>query len=208
MDGLRPEGAPHDPVGARLRALLGHCGPVPWRILEAFSLGRLHGRIAQAASFLSSHCTGLLIVPHSFIHSFITRFPIRRSGALQQTIYGSPSARPVLGSLHNATPQEECPDRCATFIAAARLPQDLRQAVSRTQLWRSMENATFATFPACLFSGAAASVITQIFRTFRVMRWKVPTLRPTGCVKKESQPELWYTYICLVAESFTFSALV
>ena len=26
----------------------------------------------------------------SFIHSSITRFPIRRSGALQQTFYGSP----------------------------------------------------------------------------------------------------------------------
>ncbi len=33
----------------------------------------------------------------SFIHSFITRFPIRRSGALQQTFYGSPPACPVLG---------------------------------------------------------------------------------------------------------------
>ena len=33
------------------------------------------------------------------------------------------------------------------------------------------------------------------------------TLRPTGCVKKESQPELWYTYICLLAASLTFSAL-
>ena len=30
-------------------------------------------------------------------HSFITRFPIRRSGALQQTFYGSPPACPVLG---------------------------------------------------------------------------------------------------------------
>jgi len=30
------------------------------------------------------------------IHSFITRFPIRRSGALQHTFYGSPPACPVL----------------------------------------------------------------------------------------------------------------
>ena len=34
---------------------------------------------------------------HLFIYSFITRFPIRRSGALQQTFYGSPPACPVLG---------------------------------------------------------------------------------------------------------------
>ena len=34
---------------------------------------------------------------HSFIHSFITRFPIRRSGALQQAFYGSPPSCPVLG---------------------------------------------------------------------------------------------------------------
>ncbi len=33
------------------------------------------------------------------IHSFITRFPIRRSGALQQTFYGSPPTCPVLGFL-------------------------------------------------------------------------------------------------------------
>ena len=32
-----------------------------------------------------------------FIHSFITCFPIRRSGALQQTFYGSPPTCPVLG---------------------------------------------------------------------------------------------------------------
>ncbi len=36
---------------------------------------------------------------HAFIHSFITRFPIRRSGALQQTFYGSPPTCPVLGFL-------------------------------------------------------------------------------------------------------------
>ena len=32
-----------------------------------------------------------------FIHSFIACFPIRTSGALQQTFYGSPPACPVLG---------------------------------------------------------------------------------------------------------------
>ncbi len=32
-----------------------------------------------------------------FIHSFITRFPIRRSGAVQQTFYGSPPTCPILG---------------------------------------------------------------------------------------------------------------
>ncbi len=32
-----------------------------------------------------------------FIHSFITRFPIRTLRALQQTFYGSPPACPVLG---------------------------------------------------------------------------------------------------------------
>ena len=32
-----------------------------------------------------------------FIHPFITRLPIRRSGALQHTFYGSPPACPVLG---------------------------------------------------------------------------------------------------------------
>ena len=32
-----------------------------------------------------------------FIYSFITRFPIRRSGVLQQTVYGGPPACPVLG---------------------------------------------------------------------------------------------------------------
>ena len=35
---------------------------------------------------------------YSFIHSFITRFTIRRSGALQQAFYGSPPSCPVLGS--------------------------------------------------------------------------------------------------------------
>ena len=34
---------------------------------------------------------------NKFTHSFITCFPIRRSGALQQTVYGSPPACPVLG---------------------------------------------------------------------------------------------------------------
>ena len=35
--------------------------------------------------------------PYKDIHSFITRFPIRRSGALQQTFYGGSPACPVLG---------------------------------------------------------------------------------------------------------------
>ena len=39
----------------------------------------------------------VVVVGIIFIHSFITRFPIRRSGALQQTFYGSPPACPVLG---------------------------------------------------------------------------------------------------------------
>ena len=34
-----------------------------------------------------------------FIHSFIIRFPMCRSGALQQTFYGSPPTCPVLGFL-------------------------------------------------------------------------------------------------------------
>ena len=34
---------------------------------------------------------------HICMHSFIARLPIRRSGALQQTFYGSPAACPVLG---------------------------------------------------------------------------------------------------------------
>ena len=33
----------------------------------------------------------------SFIHSFITRLPIHRSGAFQQAFTGSPPACPVLG---------------------------------------------------------------------------------------------------------------
>ena len=33
---------------------------------------------------------------HSFIHSFFTRLPTRKSGALQQTAYGSPPACAVL----------------------------------------------------------------------------------------------------------------
>ena len=56
---------------------------------------------------------------------------------------------------------------------------------------------------------AAADVLVPeavIFVTGRAL--ENPTLRPTGCVKNESQPELWYTYICLLAESLTFSALV
>ena len=44
-------------------------------------------------AFHSFNCSFIL----SFIHSFIPRFPIRRSGALQQTFYGSPPACPVLG---------------------------------------------------------------------------------------------------------------
>ena len=36
-------------------------------------------------------------VLESFIHSFITRLPTRRSGALQQTFYGSPPACPAMG---------------------------------------------------------------------------------------------------------------
>ena len=33
----------------------------------------------------------------SFIHSFITCLPIRRSGALQQAFYGRPSSLPSIG---------------------------------------------------------------------------------------------------------------
>ncbi len=33
-------------------------------------------------------------------------------------------------------------------------------------------------------------------------------LRPTRCVKKESQPWLWNTYICLLAASRTATGLV
>ena len=40
---------------------------------------------------------GPLLLIHSFIHSFITRIPTRRSCALQQTFYGSPQACPLLG---------------------------------------------------------------------------------------------------------------
>ena len=44
-------------------------------------------------SFLPSFLHSFL---HSFIHSFTARLPICRSGALQQMLYGSPPACPVL----------------------------------------------------------------------------------------------------------------
>ena len=56
-----------------------------------------------------------------FIHSFITRFPIRRSCALQQTFYGSPPACPVLGFPPPCIPMARLVPRMARGKASAKL---------------------------------------------------------------------------------------
>ena len=47
---------------------------------------------------INVHKVLILLSKYSFIHSFIPRLPIRRSGALQQTSYGSPPTCSVLAS--------------------------------------------------------------------------------------------------------------
>ena len=68
-----------------------------WPFFRTGDLGRLsanglelQGRMDEKVKISGEQCTAAII------HSFITRFPIRRSGALQQTFYGSPPACPVL----------------------------------------------------------------------------------------------------------------
>ena len=68
------------------------------------SVGIIYGDIGTsplyvyASTFTSSPSQDDVVVSH-FHDSLITRFPIRRSGASQQTFYGSPPACPVLGFL-------------------------------------------------------------------------------------------------------------
>ena len=61
---------------------------------------------------LENACAGMG-VPAAFIRSFIRRLAIRRSGALQQTIYGSPPGCPVLGFPHHLT---EGPAKCRSSM--------------------------------------------------------------------------------------------
>ena len=71
---------------------------------------RSNWRMRSWNSLLSSLLSLLTAcTTHSFMHSCITRFPIRRSPALQQTFYGSPPACPVFG--FPAQPQPVAPNR-------------------------------------------------------------------------------------------------
>ena len=55
--------------------------------------------LATLAVMLSRFSFGAADQVSTFIHSFITRFPIRRLGALQHIMNGSPPTCPVLGFL-------------------------------------------------------------------------------------------------------------
>ena len=74
------------PILLRVRCKLGMCGHVTIPCAACVSTA------------VQTACQRCWSAPPTFIHSFIARFPIQRSGALQQTVYGSPPCCPVLGS--------------------------------------------------------------------------------------------------------------